>query len=133
LLWWWRAFSEFLHHGGTEKIVKCLDIFVAVLFLSSSALATDGSLSGTVKDPDGALFEKLPVVITSTSTRRKIEAETGKTGVFGPVSLPSGAYKVQIRTKCFKTYSTTVTVPEGEALRLDISLIRTCPRDMGEQ
>jgi hypothetical protein len=97
--------------------------------VSLSALAIEASLGGIVKDPDGAVFEKLTVIITNTSTGKRIEVQTGKDGGFGPISLPGGAYKVQIQAKCFKKYSKTVTVAEGLASRMDISLVRTCPRD----
>ena len=109
--------------------MKPLEIVAVTLCLSLSALAVEASVGGIVKDPDGAVFEKLAVVITNTSTGKKIALLTGRDGTFGPISLSGGAYKVQIQTKCFKKYSKTVSVTEGQASRLDISLVRTCPRD----
>jgi uncharacterized membrane protein len=110
--------------------MRSVRIVAVTLCLSFSALAIETSLSGIVKDPGGAVFEKLPVAITNTSTGKKIEVKTQRDGTFGPISLPSGEYKVQIQTKCFKKYSRTIMVSDGETSRLDISLIRTCPRDL---
>jgi hypothetical protein len=94
--------------------------------LGSLALAADTSISGRVKDPDGAVFENLTVIITNVATHKKSEARTTKDGVFGPIPFPPGVYKVEIHIDCFKRYSRTVTLSDVEPSRLDISLVRTC-------
>jgi hypothetical protein len=97
-----------------------------VLIYALPGLAGEASISGRVSDSAGAVFDNLPVVIKRASTNKKIVANTVKTGEFGPVSLPAGVYKVEVQIHCFKGYSKTITLSEGESARLDITLKETC-------
>jgi hypothetical protein len=97
-----------------------------ILIYALPGLAGEASISGKVSDSVGAVFENLPVVIKNVSTHKRVVTKTAKTGEFGPVPLPVGVYKVEIRAHCFKRYSRTITLLESESVRLDISLKETC-------
>jgi hypothetical protein len=101
---------------------------LAFLTLASSAFAAQASVSGKVADQDGAVFVNLPVVIRNMATHQKSEVKTTKAGMFGPVSLPAGVYRVEIRTNCVKRYSKEVTLSGTDHLQLDISLVTSCPQ-----
>jgi len=98
----------------------------AILIFALPAFAGEASVSGKVSTTLGAVFENLPVVIKNVSTHKKVVTKTLKTGEFGPVLMPSGVYRVEIRTDCFKGYSKTISLSESESVRLDISLKETC-------
>jgi hypothetical protein len=95
---------------------------VFLFLLTSLALAADGSVSGTVKDPSGAVVFSLPIVVTNANTGEKIQARTGQAGDFGPISLSIGEYKLQITAPCFKPYSKVIEIADGQVLHLDIKL-----------
>ena len=99
---------------------------LATLLFVLPALAGETSISGKVSDSEGAVFGDLAVVIKNVSTHKRVVTKTVKTGEFGPVALPVGVYKVEIRADCFKRYSRTITLSGSEPVRLDISLKETC-------
>ena len=105
--------------------IKKVGVLATLLFVLP-ALASEASISGKVSTSAGAVFENLPVVIKNVSTHKIAVAKTVKTGEFGPVPLPVGVYKVEIRADCFKRYTRTITLSESESVRLDISLKETC-------
>jgi hypothetical protein len=97
---------------------------VAIVFflLSSVAAAADGSFSGTVTDPAGAVVANVAVSITNVNTGKQTELETGSAGSFGPISLPSGKYKIRIQGSCFKPYSRVVKVEQSQSSEIKIAL-----------
>ncbi len=97
-------------------------MLVFPFLLTSLALAADGSVSGTVKDPSGAVVFSLPIAVTSANTGKRIQTKTGQAGNFGPISLSVGEYKVQITAPCFKPYSKVIEIADGQALHLDIQV-----------
>ena len=97
-------------------------MFVFPFLLTSLALAADGSISGMVKDPTGAVVFSLPILITNANTGKKLQTKTGQAGDFGPISLSIGEYKVQITAPCFKPYSKAIEIADGQVLHLDIRL-----------
>ena len=111
-----------LSHGAGLKYLVIMGIFA----FAFPALAGGAAISGKVRDSGGGVFENLPVFITSVATHKKLEVRTTKAGVFGPVSLPEGVYRVEIRADCFKRYSKVVTLSGPEPIQLDIALVETC-------
>jgi hypothetical protein len=97
-------------------------IALALCLLTSFAAAVDGSVSGTVTDPIGAVIENAPISITNVKTGRKAEIKSGPTGNFGPISMSSGEYKVRIQMHCSKRYSKAVKIKDGTSLEMSIVL-----------
>jgi hypothetical protein len=110
--------------------VKRLEICILTLVLAASALASDASISGTVRDPNGALVVNEAVVVTNTATRKKVTIKTDEAGSFGPVSLPEGEYKIQVRARCYKPYTNTIKLADRQASQLDVKLLLSCPKDV---
>jgi len=90
----------------TFKRVGCLLFFS---LFSSVALAqnTTGSLSGTVKDPAGAVIEGAKVEITGEGTGVVTQLVTNSAGVYRAAFLIPGSYKVRIRATGFSTFEET--------------------------
>ena len=105
--------------------IRTVGVLATFLFVVP-VLAGEASISGIVSDSAGAVFGGLAVVIKNVSTHKKIVTRTVRTGEFGPVLLPAGAYKVAVGPNCFKRYAKTITLSEGESARLDICLKKTC-------
>ena len=108
-------------------------VFVLLLMIPSFALASDGSISGVVKDSEGALVADQVIVIRNTASHTQFTTKTEKMGTFGPLALPAGEYRFRIRAKCFKDYSRTVRITGDQALQMEISLASSCPKDTSEQ
>jgi hypothetical protein len=85
-------------------------------------VAVDGSISGMVTGPTGAVIENAPVSITNIKTQMKIEIKTGPTGNFGPTSVYGGEHTVRIHMGCLKRYSKVVNINEDQSLETSIAL-----------
>jgi hypothetical protein len=96
-------------------------LFVFLLgvgFLSAQTPGT-GALTGTVKDPSGAVIPNATVTLTSVDTGQARTTMTGADGVYKFALLPPGNYRVHIEASGFKPVdvpSVTVAVTETEVL-----------------
>jgi hypothetical protein len=78
-----------------------------------------GALTGTVKDPSGAVIPNATVTLTSVDTGQTRTTMTGGDGVYHFSLLPPGNYRVRIESSGFKPVevpSVTIAVTETEVL-----------------
>ena len=100
----------------------CVLLFVVALLNSQSLgaqTAGTGALTGTIKDPSGAVIPNATVTATSLDTGAARTATTGADGTYKFNLLPPGNYKVRIEASGFKPVevpSATVNVTETEVL-----------------
>src|SRR5437588_1717890 len=96
-------------------------LFVCLFSLQSLRAQTPGTgaLTGTVKDPSGAVIPNATVTLTSVDTGQARTTMTGADGVYRFALLPPGNYRVRIESSGFKPVevpSVTVAVTETEVL-----------------
>src|ERR1700731_193406 len=101
-------------------------IALSALLLCSVAFAqttvSNGSISGTVTDPTGAVVSGAKVVVTNTSTGQSLNLNANQSGVYTSGPLDPGTYKVQVSAKGFSSVSETVTVEVGNTASANIKL-----------
>lgn len=90
----------------------CRSILVLALFCclggAMMAQVNTGSISGTVKDPSGAVVPNAKVTITDIDKNAVIRtANTGGAGEFSFAALPVGRYSVTVELGGFETYVQT--------------------------
>jgi Carboxypeptidase regulatory-like domain len=98
-------------------------LFILLSFFGIQSLSAQtpgtGALTGTVKDPSGAVIPNATVTLTSATTSQARTATTGADGVYHFNLLPPGNYRVHIESSGFKPVdvpSVTVAVTETEVL-----------------
>jgi hypothetical protein len=97
-------------------------LFLVTLFsfqLLSAQTAGTGALTGTIKDPSGAVVPNATVTLTSLDTGASRTSTTGADGGYKFDLLPTGNYKVRIEAAGFKPVeipSVAVNVTETEVL-----------------
>lgn len=96
----------------------------------ASPLFAKGAITGNVRDSTGAVLEGQEIVFTQTATHQKTRVTSNRDGDFGPLELPAGKYRLDIRAKCYRRYSKAVHVL-GEPIRIQVVLILSCPEDRG--
>src|SRR5690242_20746820 len=84
--------------------LSLLLVFVSLLGFSSLMAQTPGTgaLTGTVKDPSGAVIPNATVTLTSVDTGQARTATTGADGVYHFNLLPPGNYRVKIESSGFR-------------------------------
>ncbi|HEU4390836.1 MAG TPA: carboxypeptidase regulatory-like domain-containing protein [Blastocatellia bacterium] len=105
--------------ASTPSIV----ILVAALVTSFSALAAPlGSLTGTVRDPSGAVVIGAQVTIANQTSREVRTASTDDQGRFRLDGLPAGRYLIQITSPGFKSWEREVVLEDNRTIQIDARL-----------
>ncbi len=88
----------------TVTLSLCLALLVT-LFVGTSAYAqvVGATLSGTVKDPSGAVIPGATVLIENTATGVQTKVTTNAAGVYAAPSLLPGPYMVTVTSTGFQT------------------------------
>jgi hypothetical protein len=98
----------------------------ALLLVSASAAlfaAANGSLSGTLKDPSGAVIPGAKVMLVNTALKSEYAAVTNGQGFYSFPALPVGHYNVTIEASGFKTQKRSdLIIDTDAALKLDATL-----------
>jgi carboxypeptidase family protein len=90
-------------------ILKVVVVGLLVCGLSGTvALAqSTASVSGSVKDPSGAVLPGVEVTVTQTDTGLKRSTVTNETGSYTLTNLPIGPYRFEASLPGFRTYAQT--------------------------
>jgi Carboxypeptidase regulatory-like domain len=87
------------------------------------AQGTNGSLSGSVSDPKGAVVAGATIVVTNTATNQEFTSETNEDGTFNVPALPSGVYTAKISGQGFKqSVVTDIKVDVGKPSNIAVTL-----------
>jgi len=113
-----------------EKIfLRTLVLLLSIGFLNSAYAQTTtvGSITGTVKDPNGAIVPNVEVVIQEERTGLSRTVKTNEDGAFSAQSLPVGLYTVSTSPQGFKK-----TVASGLELHVSENLVVNLTLEVGE-
>ena len=105
-----------------------LSLFVATYWTSSFAFAQSadtGALTGTIKDPSGAIVAKAQISATNIETALTRSAQSADNGSYRIPLLPPGKYKVKISVAGFQTAefpSVTINVTETAVLNYTLKI-----------
>jgi Carboxypeptidase regulatory-like domain len=109
-----REFFSLLSTGGIITLA-CLPIALWA--------AANGSLSGTLKDPTGALVQGAKITLVNIALKSEYKAISNNQGVYSFPALPVGRYNLTIEATGFKTEKkTNLTLDTDAALKLDAAL-----------
>jgi hypothetical protein len=105
-------------------IVASVLALVSILVLPSTAVAQvdRATLSGLVKDSDGAVVPGATVAVTSLATGQASQQVTTPSGAYQVGNLIPGKYRVDVELNGFKKSSQIVTVEVSQRARLDVVL-----------
>jgi hypothetical protein len=99
-------------------------VFVSLLFLGSMSAQLDrGTITGAIRDPQGAVVVGARVTAINVATNVSVSTTTTQSGDFTIPALLVGEYKVQIEAAGFKSETRNdVTLSAASVVRLDVSL-----------
>jgi Carboxypeptidase regulatory-like domain/TonB dependent receptor len=95
----------------------------SVLVTRIPAQTATATVSGVVRDAQGAVVPQASIVVTQTDTQQSRETSSGSSGDYTITNLPIGPYKVQASAPGFKTAVLQgVTLEVNQTAQLDITL-----------
>ncbi len=104
-------------------------IFISLLFTLSliplnfaSSQAQVGTISGTVKDPNGAVVTGAQVTARNEATGETRSATTNNQGAFKLDGMAPGSYEVKVERSGFKTFLTKVTIEAARTAAVEVKL-----------
>lgn len=102
-------------------LVITLTIFLSLL--SINAQTSRGTVSGTIKDPNGAVIPGATVILTNTSTAVERSAETNSEGFYRFDAVDLGNYSIRITASSFGTITKTgIVVNANQTSAVDVEL-----------
>ena len=103
--------------------VLALAFGLSLLFISSAFAQATGSLSGTVKDPNGAVVQGATVTVKNEATNLTRNAVTNEDGRWAIPVLPVGSYTVTYEKDGFKKgFSEKVEVEASVPRTVEVAL-----------
>lgn len=98
-------------------------VFLAAVAPLATAQVGNGTITGTVTDPAGAVVAAAQVTARNAETGVVYSAATTSAGIYTITDLPVGRYTVQATVQGFKSYShSNITVQAQGIVREDIPL-----------
>jgi outer membrane receptor protein involved in Fe transport len=107
---------------ATLVCLTAINILEGSFSSSNAQQAATATLSGTVKDPNGAVIADAQVQATQTATSVKRETTTNAEGVFVLTNLAAAEYEVKIQSPGFAVRKVVVTLQVGQTFTLDLAL-----------
>ena len=104
--------------AASRTLVACFTLILAVAAAHGQAAS---SLSGTIKDPTGAVVSKAVVTLTADKTSTKRSALSNEAGVYTFADITPGSYSVEASAEGFSVFGSKVTI-ESSSATLDIAL-----------
>lgn len=92
--------------GHIRRIVRS-GLLVCTLSVPAAWAQSTASISGSVKDPSGAVLPGVEVAVTQTDTALRRTAVTNETGSYTLTNLPVGPYRFEAALPGFRTYVQT--------------------------
>ncbi len=87
------------------------------------AQAVTGTISGIVKDPNGAVVPGARIVVRNAGTNKEFPSVSDGSGYYRFPNLVSGSYVVEVEAKGFRKATTSPQrLSTGDALRVDVTL-----------
>ncbi|HEY7547830.1 MAG TPA: carboxypeptidase-like regulatory domain-containing protein, partial [Blastocatellia bacterium] len=111
-----------------KKVFRLVAIFCAFSFIASTAVSSQSaSITGTVKDPAGAVIQGAQVALRNEATGESRTATTDDQGRFKFDRLAPGRYTLSFSRTGFKTAERSVSVEGSRAEAIEISLEVAAP------
>ncbi len=100
-----------------------IGVYAAFTAMLAFGQGANGTITGTVTDPSGAVLADAEVRITNTGTGIVFSSASTATGNYVAPQLPVGTYDLAVSAAGFKTYNrVNLALAAAQTLRIDVSL-----------
>ena len=101
-----------------------------VIICVTAVIAQTTSISGTVKDSNGAAIVGATIKILDTASNREVTVTTDASGKFVITDLRAGSYRVSASSQGFAVGAETIVVEQGASVSQNFSLSPGSIRDV---
>ncbi len=103
--------------------ILCLAICIVLQAAGAQAQQATALITGTVKDPSGAVVAGAKVTLRNSNTNIARSVTTNKDGYYSFSLVPIGAYELTVEQRGFEKYvHSGITLEINQNARLDVSL-----------
>jgi hypothetical protein len=99
-----------------------LIVLVCLLICASADAQTLGTITGTVRDPSGAVIPGATVTAQNTSTNATREVQSNETGSYSFAAMPPGPYIVKSELQGFKTVQQGIELHVEQTVRVNFTM-----------
>src|SRR6266849_3467067 len=112
------------HSSGDRKLSLALALLTwFTVPMQVAAQSGAGSISGSVRDPTGAVVQNATVTVTNTATNVAMTLASNAAGDFTAPNLPVGQYNVRIEKPGFRPAAlNNITLNASANVRADLTL-----------
>ena len=121
----WRSRPTAWLSQAAKSVLGLFVCFVALAVLSLPMLyaqVQNGTISGTITDPGGAVVPDAAVTLTSKATGLVLQIQSSKAGFYSFPQLLPGDYIITVERKGFQKATSTLTLTVGQIVQLNIPL-----------
>jgi len=114
-----------LKNNFSMRLIVALAMLTFLSIMSAQAFcqSPDGSLVGTVKDPQNKVVTGATVTLKSTSTDTEKQAKTDASGRYTFLGVPTGSYQLTVDAKGFDKWTKEgIQISAASQLPIDIVL-----------
>jgi Carboxypeptidase regulatory-like domain/TonB-dependent Receptor Plug Domain len=110
--------------NGLSSVLTLVAGFLMLMTtLNLQAQLEQGSLTGTIKDPSGAVVPNVPVTLTNGATGVAQNAVSTSTGTYSFVAVNAGTYTLKATANGFEAYiANNVQIHVAQTANIDIKL-----------
>jgi len=120
---WCNFMKRFDGRKTGRGALRFLSVWAVFLTLSLCGSAqTSSSISGTVKDPTGAVIPGAKVVLSNQDNKSTRSLKSNGEGFFYIAGVPAGIYEVSISSKGFENWNVTgIEVHPGKSTSIRVA------------
>ncbi|HEY9137597.1 MAG TPA: TonB-dependent receptor, partial [Terriglobus sp.] len=107
-----------MKHLSKLSLVACL----AAASVPALAQVQNGTITGTITDPTGAIIPDAAVTVTSKSTGLVLHGKTNSSGLYTFPQLNLGSYTVTVEKPGFQKATTSLELTVGQTAEVSLSL-----------
>jgi hypothetical protein len=103
--------------------ILAVSFCLSLLTVGAYGQAANGTITGTVTDPAGAIVAGAAVEVQNTETGQLVQTVSTNTGAYTVTPLPVGSYSVTVTVAGFKKYVRTgLSLAAAQTLGIDVTL-----------
>ena len=106
---------------GSIKVVFCL-VALVLLVTPAWAQTSSATVSGTVRDPTGAVIPGASITLTNSATNISSKTTTNTAGVYFVAGVVPGPYTLSVEAAGMQRFEGKLTVQVGQSAVVDAAL-----------